>query len=200
MASSLWPRDSPPHPAHPIEQSESCQCGNKGPSGQQPTLPSSAPPLVGIPFSQEGKVCLHNVPGAHAGAGATVTASCGDGLFLWRQLARTSSLALSRAPLPGHVGGSSFRAGKRSSRSGPGGCKLPNAVGRLLPSGGRVWVTVCHVMDTTMCEARDVPLDVSPPQMLPAHAPRCSPRYGLSYVGNRGTRGHRNLCAKQPEG
>lgn len=41
---------SPPPPPHPIEELESCQCGAEGPSGPQPTLPSSAPAPGGHPF------------------------------------------------------------------------------------------------------------------------------------------------------
>lgn len=42
-----------------------------------------------------------------------------------------------------------------------GSRKLPKAVGRLFGSGGCVWVTVCHVMDTTVCETCYVPSDFS---------------------------------------
>lgn len=48
---------------------------------------------------------------------------------------------------------------------------LNQAVGRLFKSRGSVWVTVCHVMDTTVCETCYVSSDFSFIQNLSANAP-----------------------------
>lgn len=49
--------------------------------------------------------------------------------------------------------------------------RLPKAVGRLFKSGGYVWVTVCHVMDTTVCKTCYVSSDFSLVQNLSAYTP-----------------------------
>ena len=91
-------------------------------------------------------------------------------VFLARKTICISDLALRDVPPPECLSISSLRAGKSFFQREVQARQLPEAVGGLFKSGGCVWVTVCHVRDTTVCETWYVSSDFSRIQNLSANA------------------------------